>query len=301
MGHIYRRGGHRCQRGSIRSKAGRKLHEHTHAEEQDASRRAAADEKDKADERHSRILQSGEAILLALVTIAAAWAGYAAAKWGTASRVEIAQSSTLRNLATRADLEALTTRNFDSSTFNAWFIAYTLGNKQKEAVAEPPVPARVPGRVQRLDGHQPAAQPARPARAHLHAAVQAARSRPRPTHWTAAATAKFNEGNNGGADQRRLHPDHRVPGRGAVPGRHRQHVQAAPDPVRADHVRHGAAHPGRRADLPRAGAAQPEPSPAARNELARPGVMRYSRGRRCIFRLMVRVPRGLFPSSVSSA
>jgi hypothetical protein len=115
--------------------AGRKLHEHTHPEEPEGSRRAAQDEKDKRDERHSRILQSGEAILLALVTIAAAWAGYAAAKWGTESRVQIAQSSTLRNLATREDLEALTTRNFDSSTFEAWFTAYALGNKQAEAVA----------------------------------------------------------------------------------------------------------------------------------------------------------------------
>lgn len=117
--------------------AGRKLHEHGEAaEREEARRQAAASEAEKARERHSRILQICEATLLALVTIAAAWAGYAAAKWGTASRVDIAQSSTLRNLATRADLEALTTRNFDSSTFNAWFIAYTLGNKQKEAVAE---------------------------------------------------------------------------------------------------------------------------------------------------------------------
>jgi hypothetical protein len=111
--------------------AGRKLHEHTHEEAERAADRAA----DKTAERHSRILQTGEAILLALVTIAAAWAGYAAAKWGTESRVQIAQSSTLRNLATRADLEALTTRNFDSSTFNAWFTAFILGNKKAEAIA----------------------------------------------------------------------------------------------------------------------------------------------------------------------
>ncbi|MGP8000216.1 MAG: hypothetical protein ACLPKI_23300 [Streptosporangiaceae bacterium] len=110
---------------------GRKLHEHAQ-EGESASRRDAS----KAEERHSRILQSGEAILLALVTIAAAWAGYAAAKWGTASRVEIAQSSTLRNLATRDDLEALSLRNFDASTFNAWFVAFTLNSPQKEAIAE---------------------------------------------------------------------------------------------------------------------------------------------------------------------
>jgi hypothetical protein len=34
--------------------------------------------------------------------------------------------ATLRNLATRADLSALSTRNFDSSTFTAWFTAFTL-------------------------------------------------------------------------------------------------------------------------------------------------------------------------------
>jgi hypothetical protein len=117
--------------------AGRKLHEHGEAAEREAAdRQAAASQADKARERHSRILQICEATLLALVTIAAAWAGYVAAKWGTESRVDIAQSSTLRNLATRADLEAMSTRNFDSSTFNAWFIAYTLGSKQKEVVAE---------------------------------------------------------------------------------------------------------------------------------------------------------------------
>ena len=56
---------------------------------------------------------------LALVTITAAWAGYSAAKWGTASRVDIARASTLGNLATRDDLTAISLRNFDASTFNA--------------------------------------------------------------------------------------------------------------------------------------------------------------------------------------
>jgi hypothetical protein len=87
-------------------------------------------------QRHSRTVQICEAVLLSLVTIAAAWSGYAAAKWGTESRFQIARSSTLRNLATRADLSALSTRNFDSSTFNAWFIAFTLGDPRKQAIAE---------------------------------------------------------------------------------------------------------------------------------------------------------------------
>jgi hypothetical protein len=104
--------------------AGKKLHEHTSEPHQpDAT-------------RHSRAVQIGEALLLSLVTIAAAWSGYAAAKWGTESRLELAQAATLRNLATRADLAALSTRNFDSSTFTAWFTAYTLNDPQKQAVAE---------------------------------------------------------------------------------------------------------------------------------------------------------------------
>jgi hypothetical protein len=81
-------------------------------------------------------VQIGEALLLSLVTIAAAWSGYAAAKWITESREEIAEAATLRNLATRADLSALSTRNFDSSTFNAWYIAFTLDDPEKQAVAE---------------------------------------------------------------------------------------------------------------------------------------------------------------------
>ena len=74
-------------------------------------------------------------MLLSIVTITAAWAGYSAARWGTASRVDIAQSSTLRNLATRDDITAISLRNFDASTFNAWFTAFTLNSPQKEAIA----------------------------------------------------------------------------------------------------------------------------------------------------------------------
>jgi hypothetical protein len=107
---------------------GKELHGHNKGPHQDGP---SAD-----GDRHSRIVQIGEALLLSLVTIAAAWSGYAAAKWGTESRVEIAHSATLRNLATRADLSALSTRNFDSSTFNAWFTAFTLDDAHKQAVAE---------------------------------------------------------------------------------------------------------------------------------------------------------------------
>jgi hypothetical protein len=106
---------------------GKQLHEHATEPHQPATSEGGS--------RHSRTVQIGEALLLSLVTIAAAWSGYAAAVWGTESRVELAQAATLRNLATRADLAALSTRNFDSSTFNTWFTAFTLDDPQKQAVA----------------------------------------------------------------------------------------------------------------------------------------------------------------------
>ena len=113
--------------------AGKKLHEHGETLNQQAEE---ADAHGKPESRHSRIVQICEAVLLALVTITAAWAGYSAARWGTASRVEIAQSSTLRAVASRDDLTALSLRNFDASTFNAWFTAFTLNKPDKEAIAE---------------------------------------------------------------------------------------------------------------------------------------------------------------------
>jgi hypothetical protein len=113
--------------------AGKKLHEHG---ETAHKRTEEENGHGGSGDRHSRIVQICEAVLLALVTITAAWAGYSAAVWNTASRIGISQSMTLRNLASREELTAISLRNFDASTFNAWFIAYTLDNPQKEAVAE---------------------------------------------------------------------------------------------------------------------------------------------------------------------
>jgi hypothetical protein len=115
---------------------GKKLHEHGEAAHEQAEAAEGHGEAGERHSRHARIVQIGEAALLAIVTLTAAWAGYSAARWGTASRVEIAQSSTLRNIATRDDLTALSLRNFDSSTFSAWFTAFTLNSPQKEAIAE---------------------------------------------------------------------------------------------------------------------------------------------------------------------
>ncbi|MGP0027812.1 MAG: hypothetical protein ACLPKE_31295, partial [Streptosporangiaceae bacterium] len=112
---------------------GKKLHEHGEAEQQ--AEETEEDGHGGSGGRHSRIVQICEAVLLALVTITAAWAGYSASKWSTASRIDIARASTLGNLATRDDLTAISLRNFDASTFNAWFIAFTLNSPEKEAIA----------------------------------------------------------------------------------------------------------------------------------------------------------------------
>jgi hypothetical protein len=112
--------------------AGKKLHEHGEASQE---RTKEEGRNTDSDDRHARIVQICEAVLLALVTLAAAWAGYSAARWSTASRVDIARASSLGNLATRDDLTAISLRNFDASTFNAWFIAFTLNSPQKEAIA----------------------------------------------------------------------------------------------------------------------------------------------------------------------
>jgi hypothetical protein len=111
---------------------GKKLHEHGEAAHHQAEGEGGHG---GSDDRHSRVVQICEAVLLALVTITAAWAGYSAAKWSTASRVDIARASTLGNLASRDDLAALSLRDFDASTFNAWFTAFTLNSPQKEAIA----------------------------------------------------------------------------------------------------------------------------------------------------------------------
>jgi hypothetical protein len=89
-----------------------------------------------AHEARDRIITIVEAVLLAVVALIAAYSGYASAKWSTESRLELAQANTARAQASRANLNALDTRNFDSSTFEAWFTAYVAGNTRAMAIAE---------------------------------------------------------------------------------------------------------------------------------------------------------------------
>src|SRR5437016_1928515 len=93
-------------------------------------------DEEHARERRDRLISIAEAVLLSIVALMAAWSGYAAAKWSTQSRVGLAQASTARSEANRANLRAIDLRNFDSSTFEAWFSAYTVHNRQAMALAE---------------------------------------------------------------------------------------------------------------------------------------------------------------------
>jgi hypothetical protein len=116
------------------SEVGKEISEHR-------ARAAEGAEKEKegaAAERHGRdrVITIIEAILLAVVAVLAAWSGFAAAKWGTESSLQLAKASAARTEANRAAYQAADLRNFDSLTFNAWFTAYVAGNKNAMRVAE---------------------------------------------------------------------------------------------------------------------------------------------------------------------
>jgi hypothetical protein len=93
-------------------------------------------EEEPGKDRHDRMLSVIEAVLLSFVAVLAAFSGYAAAKWSTESSVKLATASTARTKASRADLEAIQVRTLDSVSFNAWFTAFTAGNKRAEELAQ---------------------------------------------------------------------------------------------------------------------------------------------------------------------
>ena len=74
--------------------------------------------------------------MLSVVAILAAYSGYSAAQWSTHSSVSLASASAARTKANRADLESLSQKNFDASTFNTWFTAYIAGNERGMALAK---------------------------------------------------------------------------------------------------------------------------------------------------------------------
>ena len=86
--------------------------------------------------KHDRRTTIVEAVLLSLVTMLAAWSGYASAKWGTEAQLTLARASAARTESSKVNLEASEQRNFDSSTFDAWFTAFTAGNDGAMVIAE---------------------------------------------------------------------------------------------------------------------------------------------------------------------
>ena len=77
-----------------------------------------------------------EAVILSLVAVLAAYSGFAAAKWSTTSSISLAKASSLRTKANTAGVEGVVTRTLDSVSFNAWFGAFSVGNKRAELLAE---------------------------------------------------------------------------------------------------------------------------------------------------------------------
>ncbi|TCM38502.1 hypothetical protein [Kribbella sp. VKM Ac-2568] len=106
------------------TEAGREISEHA----KHSSAHHAADRRDW-------IVSIAEAVLLSLVTLAAAWSGYAAAKWNGESSDWLTAAVEARTDASRADLDAREDRNFDLSTFETWFDAYVAGDEHAMALA----------------------------------------------------------------------------------------------------------------------------------------------------------------------
>jgi hypothetical protein len=112
------------------SEVGKEIAEH-HKKAKEQEEGSAAEAKGR-----DRVITIIEALLLAVVAVLAAYSGFAAAKWGTESSLQLAKASAARTEANRADLESFQLKNFDALTFNAWFTAYVAGNKRAMRVAE---------------------------------------------------------------------------------------------------------------------------------------------------------------------
>ena len=116
------------------SEVGKEISEHRErAEEAEKEKAEASAPEAKGRERWLTIT---EAVLLALVAVLAAWSGFASAKWSTHSSLDLARASADRTNANRADYQASSLQNFDSTMFDAWFTAYVAHDKAAMRVAE---------------------------------------------------------------------------------------------------------------------------------------------------------------------
>lgn len=85
---------------------------------------AEQDHRPSEHERRHRLISIGEAVLLSIVALLAAWSGYSAAKWGTESSLSLAKASSTRTRASLDSIQATQTRTLDSVSFNAALTAY---------------------------------------------------------------------------------------------------------------------------------------------------------------------------------
>lgn len=78
--------------------------------------------------KRDRVITIFEAVLLSVVALMAAWAGYSAAKWGTDSSLSLAKASGARSRASADQIQATQIRTLDSVSFNAVEGAYVAHN-----------------------------------------------------------------------------------------------------------------------------------------------------------------------------
>lgn len=110
------------------SEVGKEIAEHHREHATGEHEPAPAEHSAKEHAGRDRLISIIEAVLLSVVALLAAWSGYSAAKWGTASSLALAQASSTRSKANLAQIEAVQIRTLDSVSFNAAETAYSTHN-----------------------------------------------------------------------------------------------------------------------------------------------------------------------------
>ena len=144
---------------------GKEISEHrAHTLEEKESSGAEAKGRDRA-------LTIIEAVLLAVVAVLAAWSGFAAAKWGTESSLDLAKASAARTEFESGRLPGRRPEEFRRADIQRLVHGICRREQERHASRREAFPAAVPGRVQRLACDAPVHEPPCTARPHLHAPV----------------------------------------------------------------------------------------------------------------------------------
>ena len=179
--------------------------------------------------RRDRWISISEAVLLSLVALLAAWSGYSAAKWGTASSISLANASSAQTQGNLKASEALQIRTLDSVSFNAAETAYAANNAKLFRLT-----------VRRL---RPGYRPAFDAWLATHP-LKNPHAPPDPSFMpqyripeqaqaqvlSAQVRCRFQQRPVSRGNGRQVRAPHGLPGRRAVP---RRHQQPFPGPLRA--------------------------------------------------------------------